>query len=134
MFLENFFFGIGYGAFNLEKGDYGFNIRVLIDAHNGYLNTLAQMGISSIPFLYFIYLYPYVKYKGIREHSYLKLLFVINITMAIADLSNAGIYKYSVFAMLAFNSIVLMTLSRASKANSGNDSTKEPAEGSQALS
>ena len=115
MFFENFFFGIGYGAFNLEKGDYGFNIRVLIDAHNGYLNTLAQMGIFSIPFLYFAYFYPYTLYKRIREHSYLKLLFIINITLAIADLSNAGIYKYSVFALLAFNSIVLMTLSRTSR-------------------
>lgn len=115
MFTDSPFFGVGYGAFNYLKNDYGFDEFVLIDAHNGYLNTMAQMGLSSVFLLYFIYLYPFFNYKSIKGSNFLKYLFVINFTMAIADLSNAGIYKPSVFALLAFNTLTIMAIIRKSK-------------------
>ncbi len=114
MFADSPMWGVGYGAFNYLKNDFGFDEFVLIDAHNGYLNALAQMGISSIFLLYFIYLYPFFNYRKIKGSTFLKYLFVINFTMAIADLSNAGIYKTSVFALLAFNTLVIMNFKKRS--------------------
>lgn len=110
MLYKNPLFGTGYGTFNYLKTQYGFDEDILIDAHNGYLNTLAQLGLSSVFLLYFIYWYPFKHFRKGTDMIFLKWLFVINTTMAIADLSNAGIYKYSVFALLAFNSIILSDL------------------------
>lgn len=121
MTAENPYFGTGYGTFNYLKNEYGFDEMVLLDAHNGYLNTLSQMGLSAIFLLYFIYFFPLLSYSKIQDKGFLKYLFVINITLAIADVSNAGIYKYSVFALLAFNSILLSSLRSASKLSREND-------------
>lgn len=115
MLFENPVFGVGYGTFNYLKNDFGFDEMVLIDAHNGYLNTLSQMGFSSMFFLYFIYLYPIFNYSVISDSkNWLKFLFILNTTMAIADLSNAGVYKPSVFALLAFSSFVIMKIKNES--------------------
>jgi O-antigen ligase len=115
MLRENPVWGIGYGTFNYLKTDFGFDIYVLIDAHNGYLNTLAQMGLTSVFFLYFIYASAFFNFKKIHTPGYLKYLFVLNFTLAIADFSNAGIYKPSVFALLAFSSLVVMRLVQRQK-------------------
>lgn len=107
MLFDNPAWGTGYGTFNYLKGQYGFNIPVLIDAHNGYLSTLAQLGFSSVFFLYLIYLYPILNFKEFKDQSFLASLAIINLTMAVCDLSNAGIYKHPVFALLVFNGVVI---------------------------
>ena len=112
MATENPVFGTGHGTFNYLKNNYGFDEVLLIDAHNGYLNTLAQMGVCGVPLIYFIYLFPFLTYRRLknRRSSFLIFLFVISTTMAIADMSNAGIYKYPIFALLAFNAVILSKL------------------------
>jgi O-antigen ligase len=120
MLIENPAWGTGYGTFNYLKMEYGFNIPVLLDAHNGYLNTLAQLGLSGIFFLFLIYFYPILNLKRIQHSSLLSLLAVINLTMAICDLSNAGIYKYPVFALLAFNVVMISVLKKNDRDYSRN--------------
>lgn len=115
MIEENPFLGTGYGTFNYVKHEYGFDEQILIDAHNGYLNTLAQLGLSGFFFIYFFYFKPFFSLKRIKTQSFLRFLFIINITMAIADLTNAGIYKHSVFAILAFNAVIILILEKQSK-------------------
>jgi len=111
---DNPVFGTGYGTFNYVKNDYGFNENTLIDAHNGYLNTISQLGLTGIFFLYFIYFFPFFAFNKILEPTVIKYFFIINITMSIADISNAGIYKYSIFATLAFGAIMLSILKKYS--------------------
>ena len=108
----DFVWGTGYGTFNYLKGQYGFKDLILIDAHNGYLNTLAQLGFSAVFFLYLIYLYPILNFKEVQDKTFLACLAFINLTMAICDLSNAGIYKSPAFALLAFNAVVMSMLKR----------------------
>ena len=112
MLVENPVWGTGYGTFNYLKGQYGFKDLILIDAHNGYLNTLAQLGFSAVFFLYLIYLYPILNFKEVQDKTFLACLAFINLTMAICDLSNAGIYKSPAFALLAFNAVVISMLKR----------------------
>lgn len=112
MLFENPILGTGYGTFNYYKMDYGFPDAVLIDAHNGYLNTLAQLGLSSVFLLYMVYFYPIRNFKQLHNNSFLACLAIINLTMAICDLSNAGIYKSSVFALLAFNAVAISVLKK----------------------
>jgi len=107
MLIKNPVWGTGYGTFNYLKGEYGFKDLVLIDAHNGYLNTLAQLGFSSVFLLYFVYFYPILNFREFQAQTFLSSLAIINLTMAVCDISNAGIYKPPVFALLAFNAVLI---------------------------
>lgn len=111
MFSENIFTGIGYGLFNVRKYEYGFDEQVIIDSHNGYLFLLAQLGIIGVLFIYLIYIYPI--YIFIRtKFFHIKCICFTNLGMAICDLSNAGIFKYSVLSFLLFNSLLLLYIKR----------------------
>ncbi|MBL7859882.1 MAG: O-antigen ligase family protein [Cyclobacteriaceae bacterium] len=116
MITANPFFGIGSMRWDYYKAEYGFNEKVLLDTHNGYLAIISQFGIFSIIFLYFIYLRPLVILRRIRfldETGF--YLILISIGMAICDLTNAGIYKHQVFGLLCLSTIVLIHLSYRNK-------------------
>ncbi len=121
MIEEQPYVGIGVGRWNYLKQDYGFEIPVLIDAHNGYLAILSQYGLFGIPLLIFIYFLPLFYYYKLRNtETPLKYLAFINFGMAFCELSNAGIMKYQVFALLTFNTIVLIKLN-LEKNNTGQE-------------
>lgn len=111
MFCENIYLGIGFGRFNVCKYVYGFDVQVIIDSHNGYLFLLAQLGVIGILWIYLIYIYPIYVFMRAKVF-YIKYICFINFGMAICDLSNAGIFKYSVLSFLLFNTLLLLYIKR----------------------
>lgn len=109
MIVDNPIFGIGSMRWDYYKGEYGFEEEILLDTHNGYLAVISQFGIFAITFIYLIYLWPIkiLKNKSILRDSNVYLA-LITLGMAICDLSNAGIYKHQIFALLSLNVIVLI--------------------------
>jgi len=112
MISKNPFFGIGSMRWDYYKNEYGFDERVLIDSHNGYLAILSQFGLISIVFIFFIYFLSvrFLKEKHERTdtnpYTYLGL---ISLGMAISDLSNAGIYKHEIYGLLCLVIMILLS-------------------------
>lgn len=105
--------GIGVGRWNFLKDQYGFNIKVLIDSHNGYLSILSQYGLLGLPVLYFIYLYPLrvmFKRKNNKNTGFLVWLALINGFVAFSDLSNSATFKHQIYSLLVFIALGLMQL------------------------
>lgn len=129
MLQENPLTGVGVGRWNSLKQKFGFKEFLLIDSHNGYLSVLSQYGLLGIPLILFIYFFPAsVLYKSLKSQApsnFLIYLGVINLYIAFADLSNSGIFKHQIFALLAFNSICLLKIfSRSKKVELTGDSPK----------
>jgi O-antigen ligase len=129
MFGANPVAGIGTGRWNIQKNEYGFREFLLLDSHNGYLSVISQYGILGLPLIYFIYLYPvkhlYRSRNAPSNRNFLFYLAVINFYFCISDLSNSGIYKHQVFALLALGSVCLMHTTWAGKDNyTAGDSVK----------
>jgi len=116
MFRKHPICGIGVGRWNYAKFKYGFYERLLIDSHNGYLSIISQYGILGIPLILLIFVYPIVflvkhhkEKEGLHYFYYLALM---NLFFAFSDLSNSGIFKHQIFALLAFNTICLLHLNK----------------------
>lgn len=108
MIVENPFFGIGGGKWNLLKEYYGFPISVLIDSHNGYLSSISQYGIiGGLVFVYFLLLKPTVIFSKYGRIDNFYLLGCIPSVMLIAEFSNSGLFKVQVFSLLSLLAIVL---------------------------
>ncbi len=116
MFSKNPVCGIGVGRWNIQKNWYGFKEFLLIDSHNGYLSIISQYGLLGLPFLFFIYFYPTFKiYQNSSkrvDYSFIFYLGLINLYISFSDLSNSGIFKHQIFALLAFNSICFLQIDR----------------------
>lgn len=106
MLFKNFFFGIGFGLFNVYKYSYGFGTQVIIDSHNGYLFLLSQLGLVGVVWIVLLYIYPLYMFFSTKDVIY-KQLCLINSGMAICELSNAGIFKYSIISFLIFHVVLL---------------------------
>lgn len=118
MIAENPVFGIGSNRWNLYKGEYGFNEDILLDAHNGYLAIVSQFGLPALLFVYFVYFWPLriVREGATSDNAAFKLA-LIPVGMAICDLSNAGIYKHQIFALLGLVLAVLVYLTKNNISN-----------------
>lgn len=111
MISKNPVFGIGSMRWNYYKNEYGFEEKILLDSHNGYLAIVSQFGLFSLFFIYFIYFYPFklLKSKILKKniHPYM-FMAIISLGMAVSDFSNAGIYKHQIFALLCLNIVFLV--------------------------
>jgi len=127
MFSENSLFGIGHGRWNWYKYDYGYENKVLIDSHNGYLANISQYGISAIPLLYFLFILPLIgfkkrlkffrqKIKGDQYHFQFSFI-AISLTILFAEFSNTGTFKIQIFSLLVFSSLVVLENQYPSKHN-----------------
>ncbi len=67
MFLNNLFFGVGYGNFMYELSNYGFSGTELLGAHSTFLGIAAELGlIGFIPFILIILIVIKTTVKGIK--------------------------------------------------------------------
>jgi O-antigen ligase len=113
MFITHPVEGIGAGRWDLYKNKYGFPEFLLIDSHNGYLSVISQYGLLGIPLIFLIYIFPIIRIYRLRSNTDMPFLFflaLINFYIAIADLSNSGIFKHQIFALLAFNTLCLLQI------------------------
>lgn len=102
MIKENPMTGIGFNMFDNLKDEFGFDVDVVIDPHNGYLYLLSALGlISGITFIYFLYIRPWIVYYKCTS-SEIKSFCIFNMGMSICEFTNAGVFKYQIFAMLVF--------------------------------
>tara|TARA_R110000765_G_scaffold143852_2_gene245599 strand:- start:2064 stop:3542 length:1479 start_codon:yes stop_codon:yes gene_type:complete len=121
MIKENSLFGIGSGRWNRYKNKYSSNNnvpKVLLDSHNDYLALWSQYGIPlGSVFAFVIFLYPLVLFKRIKtfNNGPLSYLFVINLTMGIAAISNSGFFKHQVAALLMLCVCIPLKLARNEK-------------------
>ena len=106
MLFDNPFTGIGWNLFNVLKYEYGFDVEVIIDPHNGYFLFLSQLGFWGCLWVYYILFRCWVIYKKTDDMD-LKTLAIFNMGMTICELSNAGTYKYNVLSFLLFISIYI---------------------------
>ncbi len=102
MIKDNPIAGIGNGRWNYLKSKYGFHDNVMIDSHNGILSLFSQYGILGIPFIFYIYLFPFKIWQKNKNKSLIDYFIIINIVMFFCDLSNAGISKYQVSSLMIF--------------------------------
>ena len=108
MIKENPIFGIGPGRWNSYKVDYASTNRQIMDSHNDFLASTSQFGIlGGTALCLMLYLTTFVNYRAKRkecENDYtpLNYLFIISLVMAIAGISNTGIFKYPIFGFLMF--------------------------------
>jgi len=102
------YFGIGPGLWNKYKSRYGSTEKNLMDSHNDLLATMSQYGIViALFFCFCMYMFPYLifKYSNIQIEERKKpenYLFIINIVMFFAGLTNAGLFKHQIFGFLTF--------------------------------
>ncbi|MCH8076231.1 MAG: O-antigen ligase family protein, partial [SAR324 cluster bacterium] len=54
MYLSSPIVGVGPGQWNWAKYDVGSRFAVLLDAHNGYLHTLAEVGVVGLAMMLFL--------------------------------------------------------------------------------
>lgn len=106
MIKENLLLGVGPGRWNRYKNEYSSknNIpKVLLDSHNDYLALWSQYGLPlGTLFAFVIFFYPVGLFKKIKNKNIgaLPYLFVINMTMGVAAVSNSGFFKHQVAALL----------------------------------
>lgn len=112
MITENPLTGIGANRWNFDKAKYGSSFKILINSHNGYLNVIAENGLLAIPLIILMYFYPFYIVKNKLNYPNFNdpILFfsLINLGIAICDLSNSTINKHSIFAFLAFNTMYVI--------------------------
>ena len=128
MFNRNPVAGVGVGRWNYLKKQYGFPQFLLIDGHNGYLSVISQYGLLGLPLIYLIYLHAWtliVRRRNFGVANFLFWLALINAYISISDLSNSGIFKHQIFALLAFNIIMLLKLREEEKAAPANIPTSQ---------
>lgn len=116
MIQQHPFAGIGSGRWNRYKNQYSENNNipnVLLDTHNDYLALMSQYGIIlGLLLAWGVFFRPFSIFRKMLSNSNfqgnpLLLLFVINFSMGIAGLSNAGFFKHQIAAFLFFNLSVL---------------------------
>tara|TARA_R110002049_G_scaffold291474_3_gene475435 strand:+ start:11155 stop:12678 length:1524 start_codon:yes stop_codon:yes gene_type:complete len=118
MIFENPLTGIGVGRWNRYKNNYSTHsniVKVLLDPHNDYLALMSQYGIIlGLLFAIIIFAYPFFLFLNIKkkDNGKLKFLYVVNITMGLAAMSNAGFFKHQVAAVLIFCLCVLLQLNQ----------------------
>ena len=98
---------------NFHKSEYGFDEHILLDSHNGYLAITSQFGLFAILFIYLVYLWPLNILKNkvfVRDNNY--YLALIPVGIAVCDLTNAGIYKHQIFALMSLIVILLIQKNR----------------------
>lgn len=122
MIEEDPIWGIGAGKWNYVKPRFGFDQPILIDSHNGYLALLSQYGIpGGIVIIFFLFVVPallFLKNIGKYEHisdSGVWVLGIVSFGMAICELSNAGIFKPQVFAILSMIAMMLLAQNKKEK-------------------
>lgn len=110
MVKKNPFFGIGAGKWNYLKTDYGFSEAKLIDSHNGLLAIISMYGIFALEFFYIIYIHPVVVWRKLKGKVNNPLIYtgLLSFGMLVCDITNAGISKYQVAALLIFVSVYLI--------------------------
>jgi len=124
MIIENPLTGIGAGRWNRYKNNYSTHnniVKVLLDPHNDYLALMSQYGIIlGLFFALIIFAYPFFIFLKIKRKNSgkLKFLYVVNITMGLAAMSNAGFFKHQVAAVLLFCLCVLLQLNQDYKSGS----------------
>lgn len=106
MLIDNPLTGIGWNLFNVLKYEYGFDIEVIIDPHNGYFLFLSQLGIWGLLWVYYIFFRSWIIFKKTGDLD-IKTFAIFNMGMTICELSNAGTYKYNVLSFLLFISIYI---------------------------
>ncbi len=116
MIADNPLSGVGVGRWNRNKKLYledGSVANVLLDSHNDYLALMSQYGIVlGLLFAWMVFFYPFAMHKKIRNkhEGPLVYLYVINFTMGIAALSNAGFFKHQISALLLLNLCITLKL------------------------
>ena len=117
MVVRNPVTGIGVGRWNRYKNIYSEQKtipKVLLDTHNDYLALISQYGIFlGILFAWLVFYYPFlirVKEKDKQDDNPLNYLFVINVAMGIAAISNAGFFKHQVSAVLLLCLCIMIKL------------------------
>lgn len=107
---ENPFFGIGGGRFNLYKNEYGIHFTQLLNQHNGLLSIVSSYGLGALVFFFYIYLYPFYLYRKLplAAKNSLTNLYVINFVLLFADITNSGIEKQGVYALLTFSAVYMV--------------------------
>lgn len=102
------FSGIGPGRWNRYKNTYSLdgNIpKVLLDTHNDYLALGAQYGLLlGAVWAWLVFFYPLKKSLNApaKRHAW-EYLYAINLAMGIAAISNSGLFKHQVAAVLIFS-------------------------------
>ncbi len=114
MIKESPIWGIGTGKWNKYKQNYGSNDRNLMDSHNDLLAFSSQYGILTGCLVCFsLYFIPYFAFRKSKKNNRkksnpLSYLYVINLFMAFAGLTNAGLFKHQVYGFLVL--ILMMNL------------------------
>ena len=117
MMAEHPVTGIGAGRWNRYKNVYSHNKiipKVLLDSHNDYLALFSQYGLPlGLLFAYIIFFYPLRLFKRemLLSAASLAILHTINFSMGIAAISNSGVFKHQVSAVLLFGLCALLKLS-----------------------
>ena len=102
MIEQNYLTGIGFNMFDNLKDEFGFEVDVVIDPHNGYLYLLSALGlIWGAAFIYFLYIRPWIVYHNC-DSSEIKSFCIFNMGMSICEFTNAGVFKYQIFSVLVF--------------------------------
>jgi hypothetical protein len=119
MIEENPLWGIGAGRWNYLKTEYGFDIPVLLDSHNGYLAILSQFGIiGGLGLIFFLLFTPsksFLQQVGRQRDiasSGIWMLGIISLGMTICEVSNAGVFKPQVFGLLTLIAIIFLSQRR----------------------
>ncbi|GAA3565977.1 hypothetical protein GCM10022395_15450 [Snuella lapsa] len=106
MIKQNQVFGIGPGRWNAYKSDFGSKDRNIMDSHNDLLAFSSQYGlIPGVFFVSCIYLTPLFCFrKRLKEKTNIfnkvSYLFLINLLMIFAGITNAGLFKHQIVAFL----------------------------------
>lgn len=99
-------FGIGSGRWNRYKQYYGSTDNHVMDSHNDFLALASQYGLlMSILLCFYIFIFPFLlfmrKQSIERDKRKVSYLFIINIVMMFAGITNSGLYKNQIFGFLA---------------------------------
>ena len=98
--------GIGPGRWNVYKASYGSKDENIMDSHNDILAMASQYGLlPGILFCLCLYLMPLLihikKIKNIKTINSIRYLFIINLGMILAGMTNSGMFKHHIFGILA---------------------------------
>lgn len=98
--------GIGTGRWNRYKENYGSTDNNVMDSHNDFLALASQYGIfSAVLLCFYIFFLPFLLYKRNngenKNKNNISYLFIINIVMMFAGITNAALFKNQIFGLLA---------------------------------